>query len=1071
MSVKRIRATGGLSTDPTAFEQPEALRDAYDVMLNRPGLIGPRFGLGDTTGIATRTTDRRPIKIVPFDGDLVMQSVEGSTYSLERGSVATVISTAVAPPETTLSGVSSFAQARGSLYLTTSTGVKKLVDIADTAITAAGVRQDFVEIQPDYKSELLSESDEFERYGIVDDGAAAYRYCWVREDANGYIRRSSPSARWIVAAQAATGGPWAIEFSRLYLPTGTAAGDRIELYRTENVTPRTATPSTEYYLAIEHVVTSTEVSAGYIAEQTLYDDVPDALLGASLYTNPSQGGIALANEPPPLANCLAFWGDVMWYGNTTSRRTLEIEVVSVADQNLANDPDGKHQRTGFNIQLLTATFTIGSAAVSAIASASGLSTLHGMKVGQYISDATNGPSVAGTKIPALTKINAISTAITIDNATLAPGDTIRIFGHTWTWTAGAPSANQVQIGGTSILSAGNLATKLDGWDFDEPVDVAAANGGTAVVTATEAGGLIVYPAVTGTGQTMAYSLTMSANALASGAAIQFVACDWITINGVEFFGDFTGTRIYHTYASINHPQYRQFLVDASSTGVSPQDFTARISNTATGLAQAVNAYQVVQDPTWGVIAYRDVANTRGESVGDGAMVLMRVTPDLAAFSFSCTVRPLAFRPRASSALTTADTRARGRLYWSKPQEPEAVPVLQFTDVGDKNKDILALVPLERVLLVFKEDGVYSVSGSAPSSWLVQDVDRSLRLVAPQAVCVLGGVCYAWTNRGMMAVTESGAQMLSGPINNRLAPLQRLLALDDTNTKRAFWMVAHERLGLVILGTGTTANATATTYWWVYHTTTQRWAQWQIAAYSAAYDPAEDRMCAGTLGSSPGSSWGVVYERADAATGTTEGTGAGYYDASLSALAGTVSGAVVTIATSAFTTTHYAPAAGDVIADATVARVISSVATNGANYLITVDSSGLSGVSFTWYEAIPSAVVWQAQQLPGIGCRWTEAHLHFHLVDNQFATPAATTPTMQVGAYTDVSTTGPSVSPVMREVGRSAFSPSSIVRVGLPRDVVRAAHLFPRIYVNTAGVNWLLGAIDIHAQQQKQRVTK
>jgi hypothetical protein len=129
------------------------------------------------------------------------------------------------------------------------------------------------------------------------------------------------------------------------------------------------------------------------------------------------------------------------------------------------------------------------------------------------------------------------------------------------------------------------------------------------------------------------------------------------------------------------------------------------------------------------------------------------------------------------------------------------------------------------------------------------------------------------------------------------------------------------------------------------------------------------------------------------------------------------------------------------------------------------------VSFTWYEAIPSAVVWQAQQLPGIGCRWTEAHLHFHLVDNQFATPAATTPTMQVGAYTDVSTTGPSVSPVMREVGRSAFSPSSIVRVGLPRDVVRAAHLFPRIYVNTAGVNWLLGAIDIHAQQQKQRVTK
>ena len=78
--------------------------------------------------------------------------------------------------------------------------------------------------------------------------------------------------------------------------------------------------------------------------------------------------------------------------------------------------------------------------------------------------------------------------------------------------------------------------------------------------------------------------------------------------------------------------------------------------------------------------------------------------------------------------SSPSTRARGRLYWSKIQEPEAVPLLNFTDVGDRNRDILALVPLDRALIVFKEDGIYSVTGSAPSSWIVDEIDTTLRFI-------------------------------------------------------------------------------------------------------------------------------------------------------------------------------------------------------------------------------------------------------------------------------------------------------------------------------------------------------
>jgi hypothetical protein len=421
------------------------------------------------------------------------------------------------------------------------------------------------------------------------------------------------------------------------------------------------------------------------------------------------------------------------------------------------------------------------------------------------------------------------------------------------------------------------------------------------------------------------------------------------------------------------------------------------------------------------------------------------------------VRPLAFRPRASSALTTADTRARGRLYWSKPQEPEAVPVLNFTDIGDKNKDILALVPLERVLLVFKEDGVYSVSGTAPSSWLVQDVDLSLRLLAPQAVCVLGGICYAWTSHGVVAVTEGGARVISGVIGDKLRELQRLLPVDNTDTKRGYWMCAHDRHGLVKLGVGSAAADTATDYWFVFATSTQRWSRWPIASRCAAYDPAQDRM----VHSPEISAWSLLYERSD------EDSFASYKDASFD-VACSISGTVATIAQSAFG--GFVPAVGDLIAGIQTQSLVTAVATSGSDYLLTLEQSHAAAAAVGWWQGYACIAEWQAQHLPGISSRWTEAHAEFQAVRSfrQALGGVALGTPVAIGGITETMT---SASTVTATVNTTSATRESLTRVGLPRAIVRGSRLYPRLSVTCATAMWLLCGLTLHTLPQDKRQSR
>lgn len=1073
--IKRITQGLGIVTDPSALEAgmaPKgAMRQADNVLLHRSGAIQPRPGFGDTTGLSTpRAVTWRPIRIWPYGGDLVIQSkkTEGSLYRLDLGSAATTIVDDCAPPDATIRPASDAFEARGNFYITTDEGMRKITSAADAVDSRSGVLTDYQQPWTDTTSTTGV------RFAIDTEKDVAYRYCWRSEDANGYIRRSEPSSRWVQQNDSAT-NKLQVHLDRIYLPTGIVAGDVFELYRSVGVTTG-STPPDELYLAVEHTVTSAEVTAGYIDSWSITDDCPEAQLGQTLYTSPSQGGILLANAQPPLANACAGWQGCAWYGNTQEQHTIVTELLHVYDSGNAN-----FDQVGLHFSARTGDFD-GSTLIS------GVSNVDGLKVGQYVSDSTGshrGPTAAGTNIAASTKITAIATVLSISSP--SDGQTMTFCGglFTATWkTAVTDPTTQVEIGVSDSASATKLALFIHGKNLTReagtPFLITAVDEYPSAgdVTLAEYYGHGVELSVSG-GGSVVYGVTMSAAALGSASGAAWFAHDYITVNGVEFYTDLFGGIIAPGDDPNGSWTLRgDRLFPFTETGSSPTD---NAELTAVGVAFGVNCYALTQSASFGVRVYRDYEQEQG--VGNGVLIFRRTTPDLSSFSVQCAIRPEAFRPQLGTAYSGDSARKRNRLMWSKVQEPEAVPPLYSTDIGRRDADILAIVPLRDALLVFKEDGLWRVTGAPPDAWRVDEVDLSIRLLNPQAVAVLDNVCYAWTDRGVLAITEAGVNNnASQAIAHTFREIQRSYPADATPAQ-CVWMEAHPRLGVVLLGTNAASpTSDVTSHVYVLHRS-GAWSRWPIVWRCAAYDDTEDRLVIGHYESD--AKWGVYYERSD------EDAAASYRDL----LADNVvpsSWTSTTVVVLTKTDIPWTPTTCDVLEHRLgTFHSITAVADTGSTWTLTVTpavgatsdcdyfltdeggdyvvdesgdriilSSGTCDVDL--HQAFTSEMTWQTQHLPGRGNRWQE--IHAQLLDGA---SAYVDWTLTLGGATENDETPLEVdATVSADVARSRP-----VRVGVPRDMVRAAHVYPYAKVCEAGVLWRLGELEYHHTPEGRRVRR
>lgn len=193
-----------------------------------------------------------------------------------------------------------------------------------------------------------------------------------------------------------------------------------------------------------------------------------------------------------------------------------------------------------------------------------------------------------------------------------------------------------------------------------------------------------------------------------------------------------------------------------------------------------------------------------------------------------------------------DTAHPSRLYYSELDIPEHVPYLNCVDIGQADEPILAMAATRRSLYIFKTDGVWLMRGETPESLTLEDLDTTARLIHPAMVTVMGDVCFAFTDEGLVAVTEGGvSESLSAPALEKVLRLVREKAQAEewktTATSGEGWFLeAIDGEQWLLMGIPAAYTDDGAEYVYCFDLRTSAWSRW-------SFDDIEP-ACAARLGS-------------------------------------------------------------------------------------------------------------------------------------------------------------------------------------------------------------------------------
>lgn len=317
MAKETVIEPAGLYTSPNQRSSVPAgaMTEATNVVIRRPGMVESRRGYATLTGDWSGTTAQTAQALHVWRTnatDYIFIATETRLLRTDEGAGAYTDFGAI----TALTDRHRFAEAKKNLYLTTGAGVYRL-DAYNGTPTLSGIAKPL---------SIAVSSGGATGGWLTDPGSVAYRAVIKYEDANGNVYFSAPSSRAVFRNSGL--GTVAVAVT-VYLPTGLSSSYSIQVYRSAQTPSASDEPSDEMGLVYERPLTSSEATNRSVSV-TNNDIVPDAMRGASLYSNPSQEGILQANERPPLANDILWHKQTMFYARTTSKHRLTLRLLSVS---------------------------------------------------------------------------------------------------------------------------------------------------------------------------------------------------------------------------------------------------------------------------------------------------------------------------------------------------------------------------------------------------------------------------------------------------------------------------------------------------------------------------------------------------------------------------------------------------------------------------------------------------------------------------------------------------------------------------------------------------------------------
>ena len=199
-----------------------------------------------------------------------------------------------------------------------------------------------------------------------------------------------------------------------------------------------------------------------------------------------------------------------------------------------------------------------------------------------------------------------------------------------------------------------------------------------------------------------------------------------------------------------------FLQNTSSVSIN-------IDTTARSLASVINKDAICPVQAYYVSGVNDAAGQLFLEAIDYSVESFSITTNtaLAGSNFSPVL------PASGASYAGINEERTNRVFFSKILEPEAVPSVNYLDIGDKSTIIKRILPLKDSIIVLTNKAVYRIGGDAPSNFYYRVVDSSVEAIAPSAAVVLDDKAIFLALQGVCAASESSVAILSENINPHL----------------------------------------------------------------------------------------------------------------------------------------------------------------------------------------------------------------------------------------------------------------------------------------------------------------
>lgn len=192
-------------------------------------------------------------------------------------------------------------------------------------------------------------------------------------------------------------------------------------------------------------------------------------------------------------------------------------------------------------------------------------------------------------------------------------------------------------------------------------------------------------------------------------------------------------------------------------------------------------------------------------------------------------------PSSGATVISTNNAFTNGLYISKRDEPEAVPSVNYIFAGDRSVTILRIAALKDSLIVITDAGVWRVNGDSTSNFSSTLIDSTVPCVAKESVAVLNNQVYYLSTQGVVAISDTSAQIVSRQIEPLLSAV-----LGKSYLSAQTRALAYESEHLYLLSTVSPNEVTADTVY-CYNAINQSWFEWDTVFAHGLVKQSDDKL--------------------------------------------------------------------------------------------------------------------------------------------------------------------------------------------------------------------------------------